>query len=149
MVFKENPAPGEGPPTPPDPGDADADQEFGDGATPTSSAFRSLIETYRHARRSLLRRNHYKRVSDLMVSKTDPDAKPMRSTSSGSKLGYHSQYVVDGGRARVILATLMTSAAVMGHSPMLYLVHRLRFRWRLRPEQATCHNAYSSLECNK
>ena len=93
MVFKENPAPGEGPPTPPDPGDARADQEFGDGATPTSSAFRSLIETYRHTRRSLLRRKHYKRVSDLTVSRTDPDAKPMRATGSRSKLGYHSQYV--------------------------------------------------------
>jgi len=102
MVFKENPAPGEGPPTPPDPGDARADQEFGDGATPTSSAFRSLIETYRHARRSLLRRKHYKRVSDITVSRTDPDAKPMRAAGSRSKLGYHSQYVVDGGRARVV-----------------------------------------------
>ena len=149
MVFEENPASGEGPqppPTPTDPGDAGGDQEFGDAATPTSSAFRSLIETYRHARRSLLRRKHYKRVSDLTVSRTDPDAKPMRATGSRSKLGYHSQYVVDGGRARVILATLVTSAAVMENSPMLDLVRWLRFRWHLRPRQATGDTTYATLE---
>ena len=103
MMFEENRSLGaesQPPATPSGPRDAGAGPEMGDGVTPTSSAFRRLIETYRHARRSLLRRKHYKRVSDLTVSKTDPDAKPMRSTSSGSKLGYHSQYVVDGGRAR-------------------------------------------------
>jgi transposase len=148
MVFEENPAGAESQPpaTPSGPGDASAGPEMGDAVTPTSSAFRSLIETYRHARRSLLRRKHYKRVSDLTVSKTDPDAKPMRSTGSGSKLGYHSQYVVDGGRARVILATLVTSAAVMENSPMLDLVRWLRFRWRLRPKQATGDTTYATLE---
>jgi transposase len=149
MVFEENSVPGEGsqpPATPPDPGDAGARPGMRDALTPTSSAFRSLIETYRHARRSLLRRKHYKRVSDLTVSKTDPDAKPMRSTGSGSKLGYHSQYVVDGGRARVILATLVTSAAVMENSPMLDLIRWLRFRWQLRPKQATGDTTYATLE---
>ena len=109
MVFEENGEGSQPPAKPSGPGDAGAGPRMGNAATPTSSAFRSLIETYRHARRSLLRRKHYKRVSDLTVSKTDPDAKPMRSTGSGSKLGYHSQYVVDGGRARVILATLVAS----------------------------------------
>jgi hypothetical protein len=151
MVFAENPTPGEGSRSPatvngPGDGGAGADPTSGDGVTSKSSAFRSLIETYRHARRSLLRRKHYKRVSDLTVSKTDPDAKPMRSTGSGSKLGYHSQYVVDGGRARVILATLVTSAAVMENSPMLDLVRWLRFRWHLRPRQATGDTTYATLE---
>jgi hypothetical protein len=70
----------------------------------------------------------------------------MRATGSGSKLGYHSQYVVDGGRARVILATLVTSAAVMENSPMLDLVRWLRFRWHLRPKQATGDTTYATLE---
>jgi transposase len=148
-LFEENPSSGEGlqpPATPPDPGDAGADPEVGDAAIPAPSAFRSLIEAYRHARRSLLRRKHYVRVADLKVSRTDPDAKPMRSTGSGSKLGYHSQYVVDGGRARIILATLVTSAAVMENSPMLDLVRWLRFRWHLRPRQATGDTTYATIE---
>jgi hypothetical protein len=145
MVFEENGEEPQPAATPSGPGDGDTKPASGDEA-PTPSAFRSLIETYRHARRSLLRRKHYKRVSDLTVSKTDPDAKPMRSTGSGSKLGYHSQYVVDGGRARVILATLVTSAAVMENSPMLDLVRWLRFRWHLRPRQATGDTTYATLE---
>ena len=52
----------------------------------------------------------------------------------------------DGGRARIILATLVTSAAVMENSPMLDLVRWLRFRWRLRPKQATGDKAYATLE---
>jgi transposase len=139
-MFEENPAPGEesSPPvTPSGRGDARAGRETGDTAALVPSGFRSLIHAYRHARRSLLRRKNYVRVADLKVSSTDPDAKPMRSTVSASKLGYHGQYVVDGGRARVILATLVTSAAVMENSPMLDLVRWVRFRWHLRPKQAT------------
>jgi len=113
---------------------------------PESSAFRSLIEAYRHARRSLLRRKDYTRVADLTVSRTDPDAKPMRSTGGGPRLGYHGQYVVDGGRARVILATLVTSAAVMKNSPMLDLARWVRFRWHLRPKQATGDTTYATLK---
>jgi transposase len=146
MVFEENGEGSQPPATPSGPSDAGARPRAGDSA-PTHSPFRSMIETYRHARRSLLRRkSDYVRVSDLTISKTDPDAKPMRSMGSGSKLGYHNQYVVDGGRARVILATLVTSAAVMENSPMLDLARWLRFRWRLRPKQATGDTTYATLE---
>ena len=86
------------------------------------------------------------RVADLKVSRTDPDAKPMRSTGAGPRLGYHGQYVVDGGRARVILATLVTSAEVMENSPMLDLARWVRFRWHLRPKQATGDTTYATLE---
>jgi len=70
----------------------------------------------------------------------------MRSTGGGPRLGYHSQYVVDGGRSRVILATLVTSAAVMENSPMLDLARWVRFRWRLRPKQATGDTTYATIE---
>ena len=70
----------------------------------------------------------------------------MRSTGAGPRLGYHGQYVVDGGRARVILATLMTSAAVMENSPTLDLARWVRFRWHLRPKQATGDTTYATLE---
>lgn len=54
--------------------------------------------------------------------------------------------MVDGGRARIILATLVTAAAVMENSPMLELARWVRFRWRLRPKQATGDKTYATLE---
>nr|MBA2598040.1 hypothetical protein [Chloroflexia bacterium] len=45
----------------------------------------------------------YRRTTDFRVSTTDPDATPMRN-GSGTALGYHDQYVVDGGKARIVLA---------------------------------------------
>lgn len=150
MVFEEDLAPEE--PSPPSAPSADAsageDAATATGSkTPEASLFRSLIEGYRHARRGVLwAKKKYVRLADLRVSRTDPDAKPMRSSGSKAKLGYHSQYVVDGGRARIILATLVTSAAVMENSPLLDLVRWLRFRWRLRPKQATGDKAYATLE---
>jgi len=149
MVFEEDTLPEEPSPSPARSADAGQGE---DAATATgsktaeASLFRSLIESYRHARRGVLwAKKKYVRLADLRVSRTDPDAKPMRS-AGGAKLGYHSQYVVDGGRARIILATLVTSAAVMENSPMLDLVRWLRFRWRLRPKQATGDKAYATLE---
>jgi beta-lactamase superfamily II metal-dependent hydrolase len=46
----------------------------------------------------------YKRMADLRMSTTDPDASPMyQKNKSASRLGYQTHYVVDGGKARVIL----------------------------------------------
>jgi transposase len=48
------------------------------------------------------------RTADRLVSTTDPDATPMRLGSEGqTKLGYQTHYVVDGGKARVILNVLV------------------------------------------
>jgi transposase-like protein len=59
----------------------------------------------------------YQRVSAWRVSPTDPDATPMQ-TRTGAALGYHDHYVVDGGKARVILAALVTPADVMENVPL-------------------------------
>jgi hypothetical protein len=150
MVFEEELAPEEPSPPAAPSGDASGPEEAATpvgSRTPEASLFRSLVEGYRHARRGLLwAKKKYVRLADLRVSRTDPDAKPMRSAGSASKLGYHSQYVVDGGRARIIPATLVTSAAVMENSPMLDLARWVRFRWRLRPKQATGDKTYATLE---
>jgi hypothetical protein len=45
----------------------------------------------------------YRRMTDLRVSTTDPDATPL-NTSERGKLGYHDHDVVDGGKARIIVA---------------------------------------------
>src|SRR6266480_4094638 len=74
----------------------------------------------------------YQRIADYQVSTTDPDATSMRS-KGGVDLGYHTHYVVDGGRARIILAALVTPSEVMDNQPMLDLLWRTRFRWRLWP----------------
>jgi IS5 family transposase len=50
------------------------------------------------------------RVADLQVSTTDPDATLMQ-TKHGVDLGYHTHYVVDGGKARIILHVLVTPTA--------------------------------------
>ncbi len=150
MVFEEDHGQEEPPPPAEPPRQEDRPEStIGNSGTKTGEAsfFQRMIEAYRHARRSVLRqKSNYVRVADLKVSRTDPDAKPMRSTGRVTKLGYHSQYVVDGGRARIILATLVTSAAVMENSPMLDLVRWLRFRWHLRPRQATGDTTYATLE---
>ena len=50
-----------------------------------------------------------RRTADFLASKTDPDSSPMkRRESKGSHLGYYAHYVVDGGKARVILNALVT-----------------------------------------
>ena len=77
----------------------------------------------------------YQRVADLRVSTTDPDAS-MMLTKGGSHLGYQTHYVVDGGKARIILGVLVAPSEVSENKPMLDLLWRARFRWKLRPRQA-------------
>ncbi|MCA1717029.1 MAG: IS1182 family transposase [Actinobacteria bacterium] len=89
----------------------------------------------------------YTRIADLRVSATDPDASPMQHKKKGSsRLGYLTHYVVDGGKARVILDALVTPAEVTENLPMLELLFRSRFRWRLRPHSVTGDAAYGTVE---
>jgi Transposase DDE domain len=61
-------------------------------------------------------------------------------------LGYHDHYVVDGGKARIILEALVTPADVMENTPMLDLLWRVRFRWRLRPKRAIGDTTYGTAD---
>jgi len=91
-------------------------------------------------------RGHYRRRADFLVSSTDPDASLMQRRAGGSHPGYHAHYVVDGGKARVILAALVTPSEVMENQPMLDLLWRSRFRWRLKPRQVTGDTTYGTAE---
>jgi transposase len=91
-------------------------------------------------------RGAYQRVADFRASFTDPDASLMRSRGGGLDLGYHDHYVVDGGRARIVLAALVTPAEVRENLPALDLLWRVCFRWKLRPKQVTGDTAYGTLE---
>jgi IS5 family transposase len=88
----------------------------------------------------------YRRIADFRVSTTDPDASPLRPNGIGARLGYHDHYVVDGGKARIILTVLVTPAEVQDNQPAVDLLWRTRFRWKLRPEQVTGDTKYGTTE---
>jgi transposase len=87
----------------------------------------------------------YHRMADLRVSTTDPDATLM-PTKDGADMGYRTHYVVDGGKARIILMALVTPSEVMDNQPMLDLLWRVRFRWKLWPRQVTGDRKYGTEE---
>lgn len=95
--------------------------------------------------REVTNRN-YQRLADLKVSTTDPDASPMRLKGGGARLGYHTHYVVDGGKQRVILGVLVTPAEVMENQPILDLLWRVRFRWKVWPRQVTGDSKYGTTD---
>jgi transposase len=69
----------------------------------------------------------YQRMADYLDSTTDPDATLMETTK-GADMGYRTHYVVDGGKARIILGVLVTPSEVMDNQPMRDLVFRACFR---------------------
>src|SRR5258708_5243434 len=91
-------------------------------------------------------RGTYRRMADFWVSTTDPDATMMNGKTGGSKLGNHTHYVVDGGKARIILTALVTPSEVMENQPILDLLWRTPIRWILRPRQFTGDTTYGTAE---
>jgi transposase len=89
----------------------------------------------------------YQRLADLRVSTTDPYATLIhKKGGGGAHLGYHTHYVVDGGKARIILQALVTLSEVQDNQPMLDLLWRVCFRWRLHPKQVTGDTKYGTIE---
>lgn len=88
----------------------------------------------------------YQRTADFRISTTDPDATPMRLKGGGTHLGYHVHYVVDGGKARIVLQALVTPSEVMDNQPMCDLIFRTRFRWQLWPRHVTGDTKYGTIQ---
>src|SRR5712692_2801651 len=88
----------------------------------------------------------YRRTADFRISTTDPDATPMRLKGGGIHLGYHTHYVVDGGKRRIILAVLVVPGEVMDNQPMLDLLWYVHFRWRVWPRHVTGDTKYGTIE---
>jgi len=88
----------------------------------------------------------YERKSDRQVSTTDPDAVAMKPQGERAALGYHNHYVIDGGKARIILNALVTPADVMENAPMLPLLRRAIFRWRVKPKRVIADTTYGTAE---
>jgi hypothetical protein len=53
---------------------------------------------------------------------------------------------VDGGKARIILNALLTPFEVTENAPMLDLLWRTSFQWKLNPKQVTGDTAYGTTE---
>ena len=88
----------------------------------------------------------YARLSARLVSRTDPDAALMHPAGGGrATLGYQDHYVVDGGKARVILHALVAPADVMEGQPMLDFLWRVRFRWKVRLKRAVGDSKYGTV----
>src|SRR5215218_7619287 len=89
----------------------------------------------------------YRRKADLFLSKTDPDASPMkRKGADHSHPGYQAHCVVDGGKARIILGVLVAPFEVTENKPMLDMLWRAVFRWRSWPRRVTGDSAYGTVE---
>ena len=87
-----------------------------------------------------------KRTSDSRASRTDPDATPMRWSGSARKLGYQTNYAIDGGKPRIILSVLVTPGEVSENRPMLDLLWRTAFRWKIWPHHVTGDGKYGTIE---
>ena len=87
----------------------------------------------------------YERTSAWRVS-TDRSGCHPDAHQDGTSLGYHDHYVVDGGKARIILAALVTPADVMENVPLRDLLWRVCFRRKLRPQQVTGDTTYGTIE---
>jgi Transposase DDE domain len=79
------------------------------------------------------------------VSTTDPDAAPV-GVGAVAKLGYHDHYVVDGGKARIIMGGLVTPADVQDNQPFLDLLDRACFRFHLHVRRAIADSKYATAE---
>ena len=108
---------------------------------------RTLVGKYDGTRITARAKHWYERTTDARVSPTDPDASPMkRFNGDRAVLGYHAHYVVDGGKARIILAALVTPASIMDNTPMLDLARWVRFRWHLKPKIAVGDTKYGTID---
>lgn len=70
----------------------------------------------------------------------------MQYNRGATRMGYHTHYVADGGKARVILNVLLTPADITENQPMLELLFRTRFRWRARVQRVTGDAKYGTKE---
>jgi transposase len=88
----------------------------------------------------------YRRLSDRKVSRTDPDAAAMSMRNGRTALGYQDHYLVDGGKARIILHCLVTPGDVAENQVLLDQLRRTLFRRKLRPERLIADAKYATGE---
>jgi len=116
------------------------------GSEESVSAFGKLVAKYNGKRLTGIRKPHYQRTTDDRISPIDPDAAPMQSSGGGSAvLGYRDHYIVDGGKARIILSALVTPASIMDNTPILDVVDWVRSWWKIKPKLAVGDTQYGTV----
>jgi transposase len=109
-------------------------------------SFGELVSKYNGDRLTGIRKPHYQRITDDQVCPVDPDAAPMHPSGGGSAvLGYCDHYVVDGGKARIILSALVTPASIMDNTPILDLVDWVCSKWKIEPKIAVGDARYGTI----
>jgi transposase len=88
----------------------------------------------------------YRRLSDRKVSRTDQDAAAMSMRNGRAVLGYQNHYLVDGGKARIILHCLVTPGDVAENQVLLDQFRRTLFRRKLRPKRLIADAKYATGE---
>jgi transposase len=117
-----------------------------DAKAAPSESLQGLVEKYNGERFTGSHKPSYNRVTDEKISRIDPDAAPMRSQGGGSAvLGYRDHYIVDGGKARIILSALVAPASIMDNTPLLDLVDWTCSRWQLEPKIAAGDAKYGTV----
>jgi hypothetical protein len=86
----------------------------------------------------------YERISSRKISRTDPDATPMRMRDGRTVLGYQDHYLVDGGRARIILHAFVTPGDVSESQVLLDQLRRTLFRRKLHPDRLIADARYGT-----
>ncbi len=86
----------------------------------------------------------YQRISSRKISRTDPDATPMKTKHGRAVLGYQDHYLVDGGTSRVILHAFVTPGDVSESQVLLDQVRRTLFRRKLRPQRLIADAGYGT-----
>jgi hypothetical protein len=110
-------------------------------------SFQRLVNKYDGKRILGAHKPNYQRIADDQISPTDPDAAPMRPSGGGhAVLGYRDHYVVDGGKARIILSALVTPASIMDNTPMLDLTNWVCSKWKLQPWFAVGDAKYGTFQ---
>ena len=88
----------------------------------------------------------YQRLSDRKVSRTDPDACAIAMRDGRTVAGYQDHYLVDGGKARIILHAFVTPGDVAENNVLLDQIRRTIFRRKLRPKRVIADAKYASAD---
>ena len=84
------------------------------------------------------------RISSRKISRTDPDATPMSMRDGRTVLGYQDHYLVDGGKARIILHAFVTPGDVSESQVLVDQLRHTLFRRKLRPKRLIADARYGT-----
>lgn len=86
----------------------------------------------------------YRRISDRKISRTDADAAAMQLRDGRTVLGYQDHYLVDGGKARIILHAFVTPGDVAENMVLLDQLARTMFRRKLHLKRVIADAKYAT-----